>query len=457
MAKVLEGFGRDSILPTKSNERTMGLFSTFALWLAANVVITSVMTGMMFLPDISFKDAVIAILLGSAIGAIPLAMTGLIGTRTGLPTMVITRASFGQKGAVLPAIVNTIILVGWSWIQAYMAGLSLNYAVNYAFGYSNINLFVILTEILVVAITIYGHKGVESIEKYVSIAMLILSALVFYKLFTSYDAGALVTMTLSENPALTAVIAFDLVVATAFSWMSSVCDFNRYCKDGKKGMIGTFAGYIVASLIAMGMGAAVSGFSIINGMEQTYDPTVLLTQYGFGLVASIVVFFSVLSTNVMALYSATMSFMNVFTKFGFWKPGLLLGVICTLGALMKEALMTNFFDFVLLIATLFIPVFAIVIVDFFILKKGRYDAEELVSNTKKLYHYQSGINYVAYVSYIAGAIFAFYFTYIKPLSVGSTILTFVFSGIVYGAFMYATKQVTKSTVTDEVTTTRLDV
>lgn len=457
MAKVLEGFGRDSILPTKNNERTMGLFSTFALWLAANVVITSVMTGMMFLPDISFKDAVIAILLGSAIGAIPLAMTGLIGTRTGLPTMVITRASFGQKGAVLPAIVNTIILVGWSWIQAYMAGLSLNYAVNYAFGYSNINLFVILTEILVVAITIYGHKGVESIEKYVSIAMLILSALVFYKLFTSYDAGALVTMTLSENPALTAVIAFDLVVATAFSWMSSVCDFNRYCKDGKKGMIGTFTGYVVASLIAMGMGAAVSGFSIINGMEQTYDPTVLLTQYGFGLVASIVVLFSVLSTNVMALYSATMSFMNVFTKFGFWKPGLLLGIICTLGALMKEALMTNFFDFVLLIATLFIPVFAIVIVDFFILKKGRYDAEELVSNTKKLYQYQSGINYVAYVSYIAGAIFAFYFTYIKPLSVGSTILTFVFSGVVYGAFMYATKQVTKPNLTDEVSNTRLDV
>lgn len=457
MAKVLEGFGKDSILPTGKSERTMGLFSTFALWLAANVVITSVMTGMMFLPSISFQQAIMVIVIGSIIGAVPLALTGYIGTRTGLPTMVITRAAFGQKGAILPAFVNTIILIGWSWIQAYMAGLSLNYAVNYATGYSNINLFVILTEVLVVAITIYGHRGVESIEKYVSIAMLILSALVFYKLFTAYDTGALLSMAISKNPTVTAIIAFDIVVATAFSWMSTVCDFNRYCKSEAKGMIGTFSGYVIASLIAMGMGAAVSGFSIINGIEQTYDPTVLLSQYGFGLIASIVVFFSVLSTNVMALYSATMSFMNVFTNFGFWKPGLILGVICTLGALLKESLMTNFFDFVLLIATLFIPVFSIVIVDYFMLKKRQYDAEKLALNKKKTYMYQGGINYIAYLSYIGGAAFAFYFTYVQPLSIGSTILTFVVSGLVYGTLMYITKQVKSAESTKSVEETRLDV
>jgi NCS1 family nucleobase:cation symporter-1 len=332
-------------------------------------------------------------------------------------------------------------LIGWSWIQAYMAGLSLNYAVEYATGYSNINLFVILTQFLVVGITIYGHRGVESIEKYVSIAMLILSTAVFYKLFTTYDAGSLITMKLSENPAITTIVAFDIVVATAFSWMSTVCDFNRYCKTEKTGMLGTYSGYVLASLIAMGMGVIVSGFSIINGMEQTYDPTVLLAQYGFGFVAAVVVFLSVVSTNVMALYSATMSFMNVFPKLGFWKPGLILGVICAIGALLKESLMTNFFDFVLLIATLFIPVFAIILVDFFILKKGQYDGEEIASDIKKTYQYQGGFNVMAYVAYILGAIFAYYFTYIMPLLVGSTILTFVVSGLVYWGLMVVSKQV----------------
>lgn len=440
MGNFLGNFGQDNIFPTKKSERTMGFFSTFTLWLAANVVITSVLTGMMFVPDLSLKDAMLAIVIGSVIGAIPLALTGYIGTRTGLPTMVMTRASFGQKGAVLPALANTIVLIGWSWIQAYLAGLSLNYAVEYTFGYSNINLFVILTEVLVVAITIYGHRGVESIEKYVSIAMLILSVIVFYKLFTTYDAGSLVTMQLSENPAVTAIVAFDIVVATAFSWMSSVCDFNRYCKSERAGMVGTFSGYVLASLIAMGMGAIVSGFSLLNGMEQTYDPTHLLAQYGFGLVASIVVFFSVLSTNVMALFSATMSFMNVVPKMNFWAAGVILGIVCTIGALLKEGLMANFYDFVLLIATLFIPVFSIVLVDFFIVKKGHYDAHEIATNQLKTYHYQNGVNIMAYVSYILGAVFAYYFTYISPLAVGATILTFFVTGGVYWVLMLVSKQ-----------------
>ncbi|WP_110928529.1 purine-cytosine permease family protein [Bacillus massiliglaciei] len=441
MANGQAGMGRDNILPVTRSGRTMGLWSTFALWLAANVVITSIMTGMMFIPDLSIKEAMFAIVAGSVIGAIPLALTGYIGTRTGLSTMVMARASFGQKGAILPALVNTVVLVGWSWIQAYMAGLSLNYAVHYTFGYSNINLFVILAEVLVVAITIYGHRGVEAIEKYISIAMLVLSAVVFYKLFTEYDAGSLITLQLSENPAITSIIAFDIVVATAFSWMSSVCDFNRYCKSEKAGIAGTFAGYLLASLIAMGMGAVVGGFSILGGMEQTYDPTYLLAQHGFGLIASLVVFFSVISTNVMALFSATMSFMNIVPKMNFWIIGMILGVICTIGALFKELLMANFYDFILLIATLFIPVFAIVLTDFFILKKGEYDAEEICSNKKGTYQYQKGINIRAYISYILGAGFAFYFTYVSPLSVGATIPTFIISSGVYWVLMYVSYDV----------------
>ncbi|AWO75860.1 cytosine permease [Geobacillus sp. G4] len=447
--KWTERLGHDDIRPTPMNERSMNFFSTFTLWIAANVVITTVMTGMMFVPDISFSNAMLAIIVGSAIGAIPLALTGNIGIRTGLPTMVITRAAFGQKGAILPALVNTIILIGWSWIQAYMAGLSLNYAVHYTTGYSNINLFVILTELLVVIITIFGHRGVERIEKYISIAMLILSFLVFYKIFTTYDISTLVEMKLSEHPSISTILAFDIVVATAFSWMSTVCDFNRNCRSETSGFWGTYFGYLVASIVAMGLGAVVSGFSIASDMERTYDPTILLAAYGFGLIASIVVFFSVLSTNVMALYSATMSFMNVFPRAGFWKPTLIMGVICTLGALLKEVLMSHFFNFIMLIATLFIPVFAIVLVDYFFIKKGVYDAEDILYDTKGQYRYQKGVNIAAYITYIVGAVFAYYFTYIHPLAVGSTMLTFLLSGAVYWGLMKWTKQISASTNTVE--------
>lgn len=431
MARGQTALGNDNIRPLSMQQRTVGFFGIFSIWVAANFVITTILTGMLLLPDISFMDAVKVIFLGSAIGAIPIALMGRIGTATGLPTMVITRAAFGQKGAILPAAANTVILVGWSWIQAYMAGLSFDYAVHYLTGYSNVNLFTILTQAIVVIITIYGIRGIDAAQRFISTAMLILSFMVFYKLFTAYDIHSLIQLKLSENPETTFIIAFDIVIATAFSWMSSVCDYNRSAKSETGGMIATYLGYVLASLVAFGLGAAVGGFSLALGMEQTYDPVVLLAAHGFGLVAAIVVFLSVISTNAMALYSANMSFLNVFPKASFWKTAIVLGVITVLGSLLKERLMTHFFDFVLFIATLYIPIFAIVLADYYIVKKRRYDADDIALNEKGLYRYVKGVHPAAYIAYVLGAVFALYFTYVSPLSIGSTVLTFFVSGILY--------------------------
>lgn len=439
-------FGTDDIRPLQPHEQKVSNFGIFAIWIAANFVITTILTGMLFIPDISFQTAVTVSLLGSAVGAVPLALMGRIGTRTGLPTMVLSRGAFGQKGAVLPALANTIVLVGWSWIQAYMAGLSLNYAVNTVFGYSNINLFTILTQVIVVLIVIYGIRGIEWTQKFISVAMLVLSFVVFYQLFTVYQLNDLIMMQLNENPITTAVIAFDIVIATAFSWMSSVCDYNRSAKSEKGAMTATFSGYIIASVIAFGLGAAVGGYSIIEGMPQTYDPTVLLAQHGFGLIAATVVFFSVLSTNAMALYSANMSFLNIFPKLTFWKPALAFGVITTAGALFKDMLMANFFDFVLLIATLYIPIFAIILTDYYLIHKAEYEAEELISNARGTYQYRKGVNIFSYLAYVLGAGFALYFTYIAPLPIGSTILTFFLSGLLYWIFMTLAPKERTSTV-----------
>ncbi|MFB4166069.1 cytosine permease [Alteribacillus sp. JSM 102045] len=449
MGEKTEHFGLDSIKPIAKHERKVNFLGVLAIWIAANFVITTILTGMLFIPDITFQQALFVSFAGSAIGALPLAFMGKIGTRTGLPTMVLTRGAFGQKGAVLPAASNTVVLVGWCWIQAYMAALSLDYAMNYMFGYSNINLFTIITQIIIVFIALFGIRGIEGAQKFISTAMILLSFIIFYRLFNLYQVNDLVQMQISENPEMTVIIAFDVVIATAFSWMSSVCDYNRNAKSEKGAAVATYSGYIIASMIALGLGAAVGGFSILQGMEQTYDPTVLLAQHGFGLIAAIIVFFSVLSTNAMALYSANMSLLNILPRTDFWKPLLILGAVTVAGALLKEALMANFFDFILMIATLYIPIFSIVLTDFYIIKKGNYDAEEIVSGEKNLYQYNSGFNILSYIAYIAGAGFALYFTYVAPLSFGSSIATFFVSGILYWALMtFAGKTVNEKSDAD---------
>jgi nucleobase:cation symporter-1, NCS1 family len=159
---LVDHFGHESISPSSKIERTMNGFNAFAIWCACAcacaVVISVVMVGTLLIPNLTPMEAIAITVSGSLVGGLALALTGTVGSRTGLPTMVLMRAVFGQKGAVLPAVMNGLLLVGWNWIQAFMAGFSLNYAVEHTFGYSNINLFVIITGVLVTMVAIYGHR-----------------------------------------------------------------------------------------------------------------------------------------------------------------------------------------------------------------------------------------------------------------------------------------------------------
>lgn len=407
-------------------ERSLSLPGTFALWLGANVVVTTVLTGMLLVPALSFASAMWLVFLGSAIGIVPLVLIGVMGTRTGMTTMVLARAAFGRLGAGIPAWINLLALIAWSWIQARLAGMSLDYAVNYLTGYSNVALFTVICETLVVAIALRGHRGIERAEKWAAILMLVLAVVVFYALGRHYDFPSLFDM--SPQGDMTPGGAFDIVIATAFSWIPLAADYNRHCKSVRVAVIGTWSGYVAATLIAMGLGAAVAGLSVAQGMTATYDPTQLLSQFGFGLPAALVIFFSVLTTNVMCVYSATLSYMSTRRRASFWKPAMVIGVITVLGSLIP-GILDSFQTFLLIIGSVFIPAFALMIVDYYLLdgRDTRYLPELLLGEHSPL----PGINWQAGLAYVIGAALAYYWNWVAPLSIGASLPVFVLTGVLY--------------------------
>ena len=92
------------------------------IWLAANLVVTTLLTGTLFVPDVPYGLVLALIVGGTVLGAAVLVLIGAIGTRTGLPTMALTRGPFGTRGSLLPVAANVVILMGWSWVQAMLAG-----------------------------------------------------------------------------------------------------------------------------------------------------------------------------------------------------------------------------------------------------------------------------------------------------------------------------------------------
>lgn len=409
-------------------EGTMSLGRTAMLWLAANMVVTTLLTGTLFVPGVGYSTALLMILLGTLVGGSVLVLVGRIGTRTGLPTMVLTRGSFGRRGGYLPAAFNLVVLMGWAWVQALLAGITVNYVVEEATGFSNVVLFAVIAQTLVVLLALFGHLGIQRIEPWLAVAMVLVAAYIFYTAFSAYGVGEF--LAIEPQPELmSAVVAFDIVVATAISWTVLSADFNRHARTERAGVIGTGIGYTASTFTAMALGATALGYVFLDGGDpMAFDPTVIVERFGVPL--AIIIFVSVMATNTMVVYGMVMSYLNVRPKDNFVVAALVIGLISIVGATW-QGLLGRFIDFLFLIGGLFVPVFAIMLVDYYLLRRQRYRFEDLVQQRGGAYWYTGGVNYVAVGSWALGAGLAYYWTQVAPLAFGATVPVFVVTFLVY--------------------------
>ena len=434
LQRIVSRLGHDTVEPGADTERTMGFGNTIMVWLAANMVVTTLLTGTLFVPGILYLQAILIILLGTLLGVGVLALVGCVGTRTGLPTMVLTRASFGIRGGTFPALLNLAVLMGWSWVQALLAGIAVNSAVDSLTGFSNVVLFTVLCQSLVVLLALFGHQGIERVEPFIAVVMIGLALFVFYTAFSAFGFGEFASIPADPSTGMTAAIAFDVVVATAISWTVLSADFNRNATSQLGGIGGTVIGYTASTSLAMSLGVTAAYAQLQGGAAQGFDAAVLVEN--FGIPAAIVVFLSVMATNTLVVYGMIMSYLNLRPQSGFLGPALVIGLISILGATWQGVL-NYFLDFLLLIGTFFVPVFAIMLADYYILRRGEYSVRDILERSGGRYWFTGGFNVPAWAAYIVGAGLALYWTRISPLSFGATVPVFALTFVLYLILRFA--------------------
>lgn len=400
------------------------------IWLAANFVVTTLLTGTLFIPGIDFTSALVMIVVGTLIGAVVLTLIGNIGTRTGLPTMAITRGAFGTRGSLLPVAANVVILMGWSWVQAMLAGVTVNYLVESVTGFSSPILFSVLCQAIVVCLAILGHEGISRIEPWLAVVILAIMAYVFITAFGSFSPAQFAAIDVDPSLGYTKFVVLDIVVATAISWTVLSADFNRLARSSRAGIIGSGVGYTLSTVLSMTLGATAIGYVILSGEPAAeFDPTVIVGAFGAPL--AIVIFMSVMATNTMVVYGMVTSVVNAQPKrqLRFLPTALIVGAVSILGSTWL-ALLNQFTDFLVMIGAFFVPVFAIMIVDYYIIKRRSY-TRDILKGTGGRYWYSSGINWAAIAVWVVGAAASYALTYLWPSPVGATLPAFVLSFLLY--------------------------
>src|SRR5690349_6645578 len=192
----------------------------------------------------------------------------------------------------------------------------------------------------------------------------------------------------------------SVVVATGISWTVLSADFNRHSISQRAGIIGTSLGCTASTVISMTLGATALGYVFLRGGETTsFASTVILAE--FGLPLAVVIFLPVMATNTLVVYGMTMSFENLRPNSNYLRSALVIGLISIAGATW-QGILDRFGSFLFLISALFVPVFAIMIVDYWIRRRGQYSTRDLVVPRGGAYWYLGGVNPIAVGSFLVG-------------------------------------------------------
>ncbi|MBQ0000718.1 MAG: putative hydroxymethylpyrimidine transporter CytX [Clostridiales bacterium] len=334
------------------NTKKTSLFENGLIWFGAGVSIAEILTGTYFAP-LGFTKGIQAIVIGHIIGCLMLFLAGVIGGQTGRSAMETVKMSFGQKGSLLFSVLNVLQLIGWTAIMIYDGALAANGVI--ATGHA------VWALVIGALIIVWIFIGITNLGKINTIAMAALFILTLILCKVIFFDGSDVVM-LSEE-AMSFGAAVELSVAMPLSWLPLISDYTR---EAEKPVKATAVSAVVYGLISTWMYIIGMGAAILTG---EYDIAQIMVKAGLGVVGLLIIVFSTVTTTFLDAYSAGISSESIFDKLSGKSIAIAVTVIGTIGAIVYP--MDNITDFLYLIGSVFAPMIAIQIADFFILKSDR--------------------------------------------------------------------------------------
>ncbi len=413
------------LAPTTLKERTWSTWNIAALWIGMSVVITTyTLAGGFIEAGMNWWQAMLTILLGNCIVLIPMVLNAHAGTKYGVSFPVLARASFGTKGANIPAILRAIVACGWFGIQTWIGGTAIDALFTAVWsGWANFDSVIagnplhtwmsfFLFWIIQVVIILKGIEGIKFLESYAAPLLLVggLALLVW----ASSKAGGLGNVlsnssVLQKQSASFWTVFPGALTASVGYWATlslNIPDFTRYAKSQKSQMLGQALGLPLTMTAFAFIGVAVTSATVIIYGEAIPDPVKLIQKFDSTIVilfAMLVIFVAQLTTNMAAnVVSPSNDFSNLNPKrISYVTGGLITAVIGIL--MMPWQLMSSMsayiFTWLIGYSGLMGAIAGILISDYWILRKQKLNLASLFK-TDGIYSYSNGFNWRAIVALI---------------------------------------------------------
>jgi NCS1 family nucleobase:cation symporter-1 len=457
-AGVDAGLYNRDLAPTEREGRTWSAYNIFALW--ANDVNSlgnySFAIGL-FALGLGTWQILAALGVGAAFLFVLLTLSGYMGIKTGVPFPVMSRISFGTRGAQIPALIRGGVAIVWFGIQTYLASLVCNVLLialvpslepmsqQNVLGLSVLG-WISFTALWIVQVIIACY-GMESIRKYEAFAgpviLVTFAALAAWVLFS---AGGELRWE-PPNPVTGGEMWVQILgggslwVAIYGTFVLNFCDFTRGAKSKKAIVRGNFWGIPINVMIFGVIVVVLAGGQLaIDGtlIDSPTDVVQKIPNTPLLVLACLALLILTIAVNLMANFVApSFALANLLpSKLNFRRAAVVSAIIGFV------ILPWNLYDSPLVI-TYFLgglgaflgPLFGIVMADYWLLRKQQIDVPALYNyDTAGPYHYSNGVNPKAIMALAPSALISLLFAFLPVLHVVSAFSWFVAAGL--GAVLY---------------------
>ena len=401
------------LAPTPLAKRTWSTYHIAALWIGMSVAITTytLASGLMQ-QGMTWWQAMLVILLGNVVVLIPMILNAHAGTKYGVSFPVLCRASFGVRGANVPAVLRALVACGWFGIQTWIGGLALSTLLAAAWPAwagvpGNVGIAFAIFWLVQVAIIIRGLEGIKKLESWS--APLLLGGGVLL-LGWAINAGGGLGRILGESSRLqTTDVPFWTLFPAALTanvgyWATlslNIPDFTRYARSQRSQALGQALGLPATMTLFAFIGVAVTSATIVVFGEAIWDPVALIARIGSAPViifGALIVLIAQLTTNMAAnVVSPANDFSSLAPRrISYVAGGLItaaIGIVMMPWRLYADAA-AYIFTWLIGYSSLMGAIGGVLIADYWVLRRRQLAPAELFK-VRGLYSYTNGINWRA--------------------------------------------------------------
>lgn len=340
-------------------EKKTGVFTNGIIWFGVAISVSEIECGIEIGASNTPDGLWLPLILGHVLGGIMLYFVGLIGARVRLNAMETTASTFGKYGSKFFASLNLLQLIGWIAVlnaQGAMALAGLNLPVSFP-------LTCIILAVLIAAWVFVGLRRTQKITTVVMGLLAVLLVVLTAKFFGLGGAAATVASSgaASSLPTFNFWTVFEISIAMPLSWLPVISDYTKDVARPRAATAVSAIAYSAASFWMYFIGLQIAGLGVGTNIAQA----ILLA--GIGIPGILIVALSTVTTNFLAANSAGESAKAIVGRLNPKVTGV---VVCALSTVLAIwGIVDHYIHFLYLIASVFAPMAAVLLVSFFFVKE----------------------------------------------------------------------------------------